>query len=161
MCFRLRTTVCSWLDKVSCTINEVCAIWCKSLVLGVVLHFARYMRCFALWVCGFVNCVFDQMSPVVKKFVLAIEKNCNCNRESFQKACIFHFLLFPLVGHQNKGQHMRKGTVTPTYVAWFSNYQSKIGLFFGQNQRILRWPASPFPQLLQYAFSTNASYLLI
>ena len=44
--------------------NEVCAIGCKSLisimlyvVLVAVLNFAGYMRYFAVWVCGFVNCV--------------------------------------------------------------------------------------------------------
>ena len=55
--------------------NEVCAVGCESLILimlcGVlvaVLHFAGYMRYFAVWVCGFVNCVeyFDKTSLVCK-----------------------------------------------------------------------------------------------
>ena len=55
--------------------NEVCAIGCKSLilimlyvVLVAVLHFAGYMRYFAVWVCGFVNCVkyFDKTTLVCK-----------------------------------------------------------------------------------------------
>jgi len=43
--------------------NEVCASSCKSLILIMlcvvsvaVLHFAGYMRYFAVWMCGFVNC---------------------------------------------------------------------------------------------------------
>ena len=38
------------------------------VVLVAVLNFAGYMRCFAVWVCGFVNCVkyFDKTSRVCK-----------------------------------------------------------------------------------------------
>ena len=52
------------LEFDTCAMNEVCAIWCKSLdlvsvyvIFGAVLNFARKIRCFALWVCGFENCV--------------------------------------------------------------------------------------------------------
>ncbi len=38
------------------------------VVLVAVLHFAGYMRYFAIWMCGFVNCVkyFDKTSLVCK-----------------------------------------------------------------------------------------------
>ena len=72
--------------------NEVCAIGCKSLisimlyvVLLAVLNFAGYMRYFAVWVCGFVNCVKyvdKKKQPSLQNCVLAIGKKtvivCNC-----------------------------------------------------------------------------------
>ena len=38
------------------------------VVLVAVLHFVGYMRYFAVWVCGFVNCVkyFDKTTLVCK-----------------------------------------------------------------------------------------------
>ena len=51
MCFWLSTTVCSWLYKVSCTKCTPfgAKVWFGKC-LSAVIHFARYMRCFALWV---------------------------------------------------------------------------------------------------------------
>ena len=90
-CFSLCPTVCSWLDKKICNTNEVCAIWCKSLilimlyvVLFAVLHFEGYIRYFSVWVCGFVNCVnyFDQTSLVSKILFLHLEKTVKKKKKS-------------------------------------------------------------------------------
>ena len=69
--------MCSWLDKESCTLSEVCAIWCKSLVLvsvdvvlGAVLHFARYMRCLHFG-CVVLRIVF---SVLRKRALLKLKK---------------------------------------------------------------------------------------
>lgn len=63
--------------------NEVCAMWCKSLILIMlyvvmvaVLHYAVYLTCFAVWVCGFVNCVqyFGKTRLVCKIVFQQLEK---------------------------------------------------------------------------------------
>ena len=46
------------------------------VVLVAVLHFEGYMRYFAVWVCGFVNCdkYFDKTTLVCKIVFFQLEK---------------------------------------------------------------------------------------